>query len=236
MDLYIYSDESGVFDKIHNQYFVFGGIILLSKNDKDICTRKYTHVGRTIRSSFSIPFPTELKATKINNAAKNKLYRSLNQYCKFGVVIKQDELLDRIFKSKKDKQRYLDYAYKIAIKRQFENLIKLNLINPEEVKHLNFFVDEHTTATNGYYELKEGLEQEFKNGTYRYDYNIYYPPIFPNLRQVQLKFCDSSSNVLVRAADIIANHIYYLAVTGQDPYNQPNNLFVTSLPYENKTR
>ena len=31
MNIYIYSDESGVFDKEHNDYFVFGGLILLGK-------------------------------------------------------------------------------------------------------------------------------------------------------------------------------------------------------------
>ena len=29
MNIYVYSDESGVFDKEHNDYVVFGGLILL---------------------------------------------------------------------------------------------------------------------------------------------------------------------------------------------------------------
>ena len=28
MEIYVYSDESGVFDKVHNELFVFGGLIL----------------------------------------------------------------------------------------------------------------------------------------------------------------------------------------------------------------
>lgn len=35
MDLFIYSDESGVFDKIHNEIFVYGGLIFLGKEEKD---------------------------------------------------------------------------------------------------------------------------------------------------------------------------------------------------------
>lgn len=31
MDIFVYSDESGVFDVKHNDYFVFGGLILLGK-------------------------------------------------------------------------------------------------------------------------------------------------------------------------------------------------------------
>lgn len=34
MNLYIYSDESGVFDKIHNNFYVYGGIICLNKEQK----------------------------------------------------------------------------------------------------------------------------------------------------------------------------------------------------------
>ena len=41
MNIYVYSDESGVFDKEHNEYFVFGGLILLGTGDKEIWSRKY---------------------------------------------------------------------------------------------------------------------------------------------------------------------------------------------------
>lgn len=36
MDLFIYSDESGVFDKVHNEIFVYGGLIFLGKEEKDV--------------------------------------------------------------------------------------------------------------------------------------------------------------------------------------------------------
>lgn len=35
MNLFIYSDESGVFDNNHNDYFVFGGIICFGKEEKN---------------------------------------------------------------------------------------------------------------------------------------------------------------------------------------------------------
>ena len=41
MNIFIYSDESGVFDKVHNKYFVFGGIMFLSKDERDNFNRKY---------------------------------------------------------------------------------------------------------------------------------------------------------------------------------------------------
>lgn len=36
MNIYVYSDESGVFDKAHNDYFVFGGLILLGTEERDV--------------------------------------------------------------------------------------------------------------------------------------------------------------------------------------------------------
>lgn len=211
MNIYVYSDESGVFDKDHNDYFVFGGLILLGTEDKEKWSRKYSSVEKTLRTNKGVAADYELKATQITNKEKGKLFRSLNGCYKFGVVIVEKNVLDRIYLSKKDKQRYLDYAYKIAVKRAFENLIKDGTINPDDVERLYFYVDEHTTATNGRYELQEALEQEFKLGTFNYKYDTYYPPIFKKMKAVQLEYCNSQSKLLVRASDIVANKIFYLA-------------------------
>lgn len=229
MNIYVYSDESGVFDKAHNDTYVFGGIIVLGKDSKEIWSRKYSAAEKTIRRSGEYAKNYELKATNIKNAEKGKLYRSLNNCYKFGVAIDQNKVHNRIFCSKKDKQRYLDYAYKIAVKRAFEKMIRQRIIDPGQIDIVSFYVDEHTTATNGYYELKEGLEQEFKSGTYNYDYCTFYPPIFDNLSCVQLQYCNSASTLLVRAADIVANRIYYMA---KNSLNLPrtNNIYICKLP------
>lgn len=211
MNIYVYSDESGVFDKAHNDYFVFGGLILLGTEDKEIWSRKYASVEKILRTNKDVAADYELKATQVTNKEKGKLFRALNGCHKFGVVVKQKKILSRIFLSKKDKQRYLDYAYKIAVKRAFESLIQEGMMHPDEVERLYFYVDEHTTATNGRYELQEALEQEFKLGTFNYKYDTYYPPIFTGMKAVQLEYCNSKSKLLVRAADIVANKIYYLA-------------------------
>lgn len=159
------------------------------------------------------------------------MFRALNNCYKFGVVVHEKRVLDRIFQSKKDKQRYLDYAYKIAVKRAFQSLIKKQILNQQEVERIYFFVDEHTTATNGKYELRESLEQEFNYGTYNYNYERYFPPLFSDMKEVCVQFCNSESKLLVRAADIIANKIYYLAVNEMyDELNEMENLFIEYLP------
>ena len=227
MEIYVYSDESGVFDKKHNDIFVYGGLIFLSEESRDIAARKYLRAEKSVRSNkYSIKM--ELKACKITNSEKGKLYRSMNQYIKFGAIINQKNVIDQIFTSKKDKQRYLDYAYKIALKRAFQNLIKAGLIIPENVNSISVFNDEHSTATNGRYELREGLEQEFKLGTYNMKYDKFYPPIFPKLLSIDLDFCNSEKKPLIRASDIIANQIFFAATNRK--FDKLNKIYITTLP------
>ena len=215
MNIFVYSDESGVFDKVHNDYFVFGGLIFLSKEEKDICSRKYNKAEKDIRKIYNYDKSQELKASFLSNKDKSKLYRSLNQCFKFCVVIKQKRVYDSICNNKKTKQRFLDFTYKLAVKNAFQQLISRQVIIPQDIKNIYFFVDEHSTATNGRYELHENLEEEFKYGTHNFETGVYYPSIFPDLDSLIVKFCDSKTISLVRAADIVANKIYYLSRTNK---------------------
>ncbi len=232
MNIFVYSDESGVFDKVHNDKFVFGGLIFLDKDSRDICCRKYSKAESVIYSAGVIESGKEIKAARISNSDKNKLYRSLNSCYKFGVVIDEKLILDRIFSSKKDKQRYLDYAYKIGVKRAFKQMINQKIISADEVENIYFYVDEHTTATNGRYELREALEQELKNGTYNFEYSKFYEPIFTKVKTVDLKFCNSENVTLVRGADIVANKIYFISLNGGDFSDEIKNrhMYITRLP------
>ena len=51
MNIFVYSDESGVLDKAHNDIFAFGGLVFLSKDEKDIASRKYHAAERIFRNS-----------------------------------------------------------------------------------------------------------------------------------------------------------------------------------------
>lgn len=235
MNIFVYSDESGVFDNKHNDFFVFGGLIILGTEENKIWSRKYSRAEKTIREKrlSRLHFKDcELKASRISNSEKGKLFRSLNNCLKFSAIVNQNEVLSEIFASKKDKQRYLDFIYKIAVKKAFEQLIDSNKINKLEIDNIFFYVDEHTTATNGRYELREGLEKELKNGTYNYFYNKFYPPLFPNLKSVNLEFCNSENKLLVRASDIVANRVFYLTRNNNnDKLNNIKNMYITEFPY-----
>ena len=99
----------------------------------------------------------------------------------------------------------------MAIKKKLEKMIADKVINPNDVESISFFVDEHSTATNGWYELRESLEKEFKIGMWNFNYMTYHKPLFPKIKSVNLQYCNSSKKSLVRAADIIANHIFFYA-------------------------
>lgn len=209
MDIWVYSDESGVFDKKHEQYFVFAGVVFLSDDERQSWIRKYRTAEKVIIKRHGNKPNFEAKATKITNVEKGKLFRGLNNCRKFATIIELEKVKPQIYSDKKHKQRYLDYAYKMALKASFRQMISQTLINPSDVEKIFVFPDEHTTATSGRYELHEALEKEFKIGTFNMDYSRFFPPLFPKLKGLQVQYCNSANKPLVRASDIIANRIYH---------------------------
>lgn len=229
MVLHIYSDESGVFDYKNNDFFIFAGFICFSTKQKKKYERMYAHVEKVIRINNKYGIKKELKGSNISNKSKGKMYRSLNNWYKFCVLIKQKELRKEIFENKKHKQRYLDFAYKLVLKKCFEYLINKKYINSNELIDIFVNVDEHSTSTDGKYELQENLENEFKNGTFNMEWDVHYPPIFPKLNTLNLNYCDSKSKRLIRAADIISNHCYYIYKFNKS-LSSLTNMFIFELP------
>lgn len=211
LKIYVYTDESGVFDKQHETKYVFGGVIFLSNSRKNNSGRMYLSAEKIIRRNNPKYQRVELKAYKLTNKLKSSLFRSLNNQIRFSIVININQVLDNIFSEKKSKQRYLDYVYKVGLKRVLNKLIDEGRINPTEVHCIEIYTDEHTTATNGKYELREALLNEFKYGTFNQEWSVFYPPLFQNLNILNVEYCNSAKKVHIRMADIVANRAYYLA-------------------------
>ena len=64
MNIYIYSDESGVFDYSHDKYFVFGGVICFGNGERERWARMYSNVEKTLRETKQCEDTYELKASK----------------------------------------------------------------------------------------------------------------------------------------------------------------------------
>lgn len=227
MDLYIYSDESGVFDYKHNDIYVYGGLVFIGKDERDNYTRKYLSAERNIAKAY--PARAELKASYIKNRDKLKLFKATKDCIRFGAVVHEAKVQKNIYDYKQSKQRYLDYVYKLALKNAFIGMKNDSLIRFEDIQNLNIFVDEHTTATDGRYELREALIQEFKTGTFNWNYSQFFKPIFPNLKDVRVQYCNSAKSALVRASDVIANRIYYLSVNDL-PVPVQRYLYIKNFP------
>ena len=230
LNLYIYSDESGTFDAKNNPYFIFGGVICFGDAKRHEWSRRYIHCENALRNTGKYKKEDELKASFITNAEKGKFYRSLNRCYKFALIIHEANINPSVFENKRHKQRYLDYAYKIVLKKCLEHVLSASYIQEGEVKKIHVYADEHRTCTDSVYELREALLNEFRLGTFNATYETFFPPIFPSLDDVRLYYCDSKKVALIRASDIVANHFYHKAHENRGKIASEPNTFIMYLP------
>ena len=52
--IYVFSDESGVFDQINNDTFVYAGIIFTDLQEKNLAERRYRSVETRLRKNAKI--------------------------------------------------------------------------------------------------------------------------------------------------------------------------------------
>lgn len=83
LEIYVYTDESGVFDKNHETTYVYGGVIYLNSDDRENSGRKYIAAETALRKQFTKYKKGELKASRLDNKHKAGLFRSLNKEIKF---------------------------------------------------------------------------------------------------------------------------------------------------------
>lgn len=217
MDIYVFSDESGIFDYKSHEYFVYGGIIIIGKQEMDSLSRRYSALEKNLRKKSKYKNLSELKATYLEEKDRKRLLNIFNGTYKFCVVIKQRKLdTSRIFKDSKSKQRYLDFAYKLTLRRTLEEMVARGTLLPEDSFRLIISEDNHHIATNALFSKEESIHTELKEGVYRSRFGMFYPPVFRNLESVEISLKDSTTNSLIRGADIIANSVYVALIKGED--------------------
>lgn len=215
MKLYVYVDESGTFDKSHNELFVYGGIVVMGTEAKDNLERKYQSIENRIRSNLGVKASVgEMKASKLPMHHRKRLFHAADGLpCRrFGVVVNQRLLDNSVFLSKGAKQRYLDWALKIGIKRCVLKILKDGDVKIDSISKMAVYVDEHSSSTTGRYNLEETINEEFRFGVYNPDLNIFYEPIFsPKFPAIPVRYLNSEKVPLIRAADVTANWVYCAA-------------------------
>lgn len=227
MKLYVFADESSVFDHAHNDLFVYGGIIVLGKHNYDAIVNRHQSLERRLRREDpSLKNKPEIKAAYLNLKQRKRLFNLQAPQCvRFGVVIDQQKVYEQIYQTKQDKQRFLDYALKRGIKHAIESANMSGLISKEDINGISIVVDEHSTATSGKYTFEETVDEEFRRGTYSPNYDTFFPPLFSlNFPRIPVAYCDSKKVVGVRIADITANWIYKAYVDYQNNQQQLQQL------------
>ena len=154
------------------------------------------------------------------------LDRKNNDFFVFGgLVFTSYAEMDTATRLYANAEKYVKQIENLSENEEAKACILSNSLKGKLFRSLNRFekfgavvyVDEHSTATNGRYELEQALEQEFKHGTFNFNYQIFYHPIFKNLQSVKVNFVDSKTRTLVRGADIIANRIFHHALESDLP-------------------
>ena len=204
-EIYFYLDDSGVLHpNSREQFFVYAGYIFLSHKEKDHALCSYRKASRKVN-----PTPeSELKAHGAKGKTKRYLNSILKDYESLSCVVDKHRVYTNIIKDKKSIHRYKDYCLKRVAKAKLLEMISRKVIDPCIPTTLRFFIDNQPTSTDGIYNLRESIHEEFASGIQNFDYGVFHEPIFHNELIVTTNFCDSRKQPLIQAADILANSIF----------------------------
>ena len=116
-------------------------------------------------------------------------------------------MYDYVIKNKASKGRYIDFTLRVLIKRTIEELIKKGKIDANRPLKIILNIDEQTTKSNGYYNLRDGIYEELVHGIYNYNYDKAFKPILNNKLELVITYQDSGRSYVVQGADLIAGTI-----------------------------
>lgn len=211
-EIYINLDDSG---KLTNKELisVYGGIVFLSKTEKDKFITQYKSIINDIKCKYCLNKNycnkkcPEIKNTNIKPTDKRRIMNYLKKYYIVGLIIKNNEVYNHIKENKAAKGRFTDYAIRRLIKEIIKNLIDMKKINPLNAIKLIINIDEQSTKSNGYYNLKDGLIEELKYGIINYNYGKVLKPIIYGDLDIKISYQDSGKSYVVQAADLLAGTI-----------------------------
>lgn len=213
--IYINLDDSGKLVESEN-VSIYAGLVFTSKIEKDKFITQYRSIVNSIKCKYCHKNITSCQTNKScpelkHNMLKTKHNRQLINYIKrysiLCCIINNDKIYENIKKDKAARGRYLDFSLKLLIKNTIKSLIKENKINPNQPVKLILNIDEQTTKSNGYYNLRDGIVEELKYGIYNFNYNVVYSPIIFNSLEVSVCYQKSDKSYLIQASDLLAGTI-----------------------------
>ena len=208
--LYINIDDSGKIS-LKEDVAIYGGIIFFEKSEKDKFITQYRSIIHSMKCKYcknniencnqNCP---ELKHSNLKSTDKRRLLNYIKKYVIFSCIIDNNQLYQSIIRDKASKGRYNDYAIRRLIKGLLLKLVKEHKIDPNLPVKIILNIDEQSTKTNGYYNLKDGLTEELRYGIKNFNYEKVYKPVFHNDFDIMLTYLKSDKSFVVQAADLIA--------------------------------
>ena len=221
-EIYINLDDSGKLTK-KEKVSVYAGIVFLSKQEKDKFITQYRKIINEIKCSYCDQTKgectkkcKEIKNTNIKKGHKRRIMNYISKYYTIALIIDNTRVYDHIINNKASKGRYIDYTIRRLIKSTIEELIKDKKIDPYKNVRLIINIDEQSTKSNGYYNLKDGLTEELLHGIINYNYDITHKNILFGKLDISLSYQDSGKSYLVQAADLIAGTTRRKALADRD--------------------
>ncbi|MDD4298613.1 MAG: DUF3800 domain-containing protein [Bacilli bacterium] len=217
-EIYINLDDSGKLSE-KEKIAVYGGIVFLSKREKDKFITQYRKIINDIKCDYcknnknkcSNKCP-EVKNTNVKAPDRRRLINYIKKYYNIALIIKNEDIYDYIITNKASKGRFMDYAIRRLIKETIKKLIKIGKINPNISVRIILNIDQQSTKSNGYYNLKDGLIEELVHGIINFNYNAIHKPVLYGGLEVILRYHDSARSYAVQAADFMAGNIRKLAL------------------------
>lgn len=211
-EVYINLDDSGNLCKNEN-ICVYGGIVFLSKIEKDKFITQYKSIINEIKCSYcykrdncNMKCP-EIKNTNVLPKHKRRILNYIKKYYTGALIIKNNNVYNYIKENKSAKGRYIDYSIRRLVKEILKNLITNKRIDPTKPIKIIVNIDEQSTKSNGYYNLHDGIVEEIKYGINNFNYSALFMPIIYNELDVSVSYQNSNKCYVIQAADFLAGTI-----------------------------
>ena len=217
--IYINLDDSGKLTR-KEKISVYGGLVFLSKDERDRFIVQYRSIVNDVKCKYcsldrdkcSKKCP-EIKNTNIMVSDKRRIMNYIKKFFTISLVIQNDKIYDYIIENKASRGRYIDFTLRVLVKRTIEELIRLGKIDSTKPLKIILNIDEQTTKSNGYYNLRDGIYEELVHGIYNYNYDKSFKPILNSNLELAITYQDSGKSYAVQGADLIAGTIRKVSIS-----------------------
>lgn len=230
-EIYINLDDSGKLTS-KEKISVYGGIVFLSKMEKDKFITQYRSIINDIKCGYCISKENcnhicpEIKNTNVKSNDKRRIMNYIKKYYVVGLIINNEDVYSHIKENKAAKGRFIDYALRRLIKEIIISLIKLKNIDPYIPLKIIINIDQQSTKSNGYYNLKDGLVEELKYGIVNFNYSTKIKPVIFSELEIKLSYQNSRKSYVVQAADLLAGTIRKKVLENNGDFDKELSKFV----------